>query len=68
MTWLRILAARTAKMFHVKQSERELSDEYNAPPQGMPDPPRHTMRVDPMIALRCERRPLPEITSAGTQT
>ena len=30
MDWLRIFIARTSKLFHVKQSERELSDEFNA--------------------------------------
>jgi predicted permease len=30
MTWLRILAARVVKLFHVKQSERNLSDEFSA--------------------------------------
>jgi predicted permease len=28
VTWLRVWVARTSKLFHVKQSERELSDEF----------------------------------------
>ncbi len=30
MTWLRVLIARSSKLFHVKQFERELSDEVRA--------------------------------------